>query len=496
MSQDSGKIRVDLARHLLESAHRKLGISPGERRVLYLNLADAGPPAEMAHLTAAGWDVQLALNPAQAETLIKQGAFRAGIVRVDSAEDPSVLQDIESALSADEGIQWIALLSKTFAKQPEICHLVADHCHDYNTVPVDPARLLVILGHAYGMGILRQRPQTVSDSELVWGGMVGTSPVMQQLFRQIERFSTVDAPVLLIGETGTGKELAARAIHQHSDRSRGPFVAVNCAALPSTLIQSELFGHEKGSFTGAHKLRIGRFEAASAGTVFLDEIGDLPLDLQVNLLRVLEERALERVGSTEKIPIDARVIAATNVDLEEAVKQGRFRRDLYFRLNVLHLKVPSLRERGEDIEILARFFLARVSAEVGRRAKGFCRDALLVMNRYPWPGNVRELMNRTRRAAVMCEGRLISLADLGLDRRMRERRVLTLGAARAAAERAAVIAALENTHNNLSQAAVDLGISRTTLYRTIEKLGIGAEVGTVSPLDRSSSPSSGRDDAA
>jgi DNA-binding NtrC family response regulator len=263
----SGKVRVDLARHLPESSGRKLGIMAGQRSLLYLDLP------EIAGASVLDWDVHVATDIREAQALLRQHEFRVAVVLLDPVEDRSVLQDIEAVLSADGDIPWVALLSPSCAQQPEVCRLLADHCHDYHTLPFDPARLLITLGHAYGMAALRRRLPNAPISKTAPGEMVGTSPAMQRLFPQIGQFATVEAPVLLLGETGTGKELAACAVHQHSARSGGPFLAINGAALPPTLIQSELFGHEKGGFTGADRLRVGRFKAASSGTIFLDEIG-------------------------------------------------------------------------------------------------------------------------------------------------------------------------------------------------------------------------------
>jgi DNA-binding NtrC family response regulator len=302
--------------------------------------------------------------------------------------------------------------------------------------------------------------------------MVGTSPVMQALFRDIRKVGAVDAPVLIQGESGTGKELTALAIHARSRRAGAPFMAVNCGALPANLIQSELFGHEKGAFTGAHQRKIGRIEAAAGGTIFLDEIGDLSLDLQVNLLRFLQAKTIERVGGTQSLQVDVRVIAASHVDLERAVAEGRFREDLYYRLNVLHLRVPALRERESDIELLARFFFEKFAKEKNPQVRGFSQQALQVMNTYAWPGNVRELINRIRRAMVMCENRLIAPGDLGLERRGVKRTIRTLGGARAAAEKEAIRYALQYARNNVSRAARELGISRVMLYRLKQKYGI------------------------
>jgi DNA-binding NtrC family response regulator len=274
------------------------------------------------------------------------------------------------------------------------------------------------------------------------------------------------------GESGTGKELVARAVHLHSPRANGPFEAVNCAALPASLIQSELFGHEKGSFTGADRCKIGRFEAASGGTIFLDEIGDLSPELQVILLRVLEQKVMRRVGGTRDIPIDVRVVAATHVDLQKAVANNVFREDLYYRLNVLHLDIPPLRDRAEDIELIAKHYLEQFSSKNNPRVRGFSEGALEVMNYHPWPGNVRELINRVHQATILAEGRMIGASDLGLERRGADRDKMTLDEIRDSAEKTAIAAALARARNNVSRAARDLGISRTTMYRFMEKHSI------------------------
>jgi transcriptional regulator with PAS, ATPase and Fis domain len=285
----------------------------------------------------------------------------------------------------------------------------------------------------------------------------------------------VDAPVLITGESGTGKELAALALHERSSRKDKPFVAVNCGALPNGLIQSELFGHEKGAFTGASQRKIGRIEAAAGGTIFLDEIGDLPLELQVNLLRFLQEKTIERVGGTTSIPVDVRVLAATHVDLEAAVAEGKFREDLYYRLNVLKINTPPLRDRQGDIEVLAKYFFEIFSHEKRRNVKGFSPAALQLMNRYNWPGNVRELISRVRRAMVMCERRLITPKDLDLDKRESQRLVTTLEAARSNAELEAIRNALQKNNSNLTDSARELGVSRVTLYRLIQKNGLACK---------------------
>jgi DNA-binding NtrC family response regulator len=368
----------------------------------------------------------------------------------------------------------VGLVERNLLEDAFTQRLIPGCLYDYHTLPVDTERLLGTLGHAFGMAEASRRLRGIHTVHVNGYRMIGTSPAMQRVYRDIEKIAKVDAPVMVTGESGTGKELAALAIHKQSDRADGPFVAVNCAALPAELIQSELFGHEKGAFTGAHKRRVGRIEAAHGGTIFLDEIGDVPLDQQVNLLRFLQEKTIERVGGTETIPVDVRVITATHVDLQNAIAQGRFREDLFFRLNVLTLEMPPLRKRQGDVEVLAQYYFDQFANERGSRVRGFSRAALEFMNAYAWPGNVRELMNRVRRAIVMCDRRLIAPEDLGLEVGDRNRRIMTLAEARAEAERRAIQDCLELTGHNISRAARELGISRVTLYRLMEKYGQGA----------------------
>ncbi|MDA8165531.1 MAG: sigma-54 dependent transcriptional regulator [Desulfobacteraceae bacterium] len=308
--------------------------------------------------------------------------------------------------------------------------------------------------------------------------IIGNDPAIRKVLQDIDKIAPFEAPVIITGESGTGKELAARIIHQRSKRSKGPFIAVNCGALPANLIQSELFGYRRGAFTGASQDKIGRIEAANQGTILLDEIGDLPLEQQVNLLRFLQEGTIDPVGTRESIPVNVRVIAATHVDLQAAVRKGRLREDLYYRLTVLHLTMPPLRERPADIEPLANYFLSKFAKEKGGRARAFSKPALQIMNGYSWPGNVRELINRVRRAVIMSDTPLITPADLGLDRRTGEREIKTLIQIRAEAERLAIRKSLGMSRNNVSEAARNLGISRIYLYRLMQKHGLMAKEGT------------------
>jgi DNA-binding NtrC family response regulator len=312
-------------------------------------------------------------------------------------------------------------------------------------------------------------PEAVPSED---GYMVGASPPMLRLFELIRRFAASDAPVLIMGESGTGKELAARAIHERSQVSKGPFVAINCGALPTTLIAAELFGHEKGAFTGAIGRKIGRIESAEGGTIFLDEIGDLPPETQVHLLRFLQEKTIERLGGNKSIRVNVRVVTATNVNLREAVAKGRFREDLYYRLNVLAIDMPPLRKRGSDIMLLAKFFLQHFAKEMGRTVHGFDPAAEQALCSYAWPGNVRELIACVRRAAIMSSESTIGLEDLELSGPIGQERVeeeTGLTQVRADAEAGLVRSTLERNKFNIKRAAMALGISRPTLYRLIQR---------------------------
>jgi len=327
------------------------------------------------------------------------------------------------------------------------------------------------LGHAFRRSQLRGRdgqpPQPANSM-----GMVGSSAAIIHLQHQIRKVATNEAPVLIGGESGSGKELAARAVHQLSWRSAGPFVAVNCGAIAPSLIHTELFGHERGSFTGATAGKQGLIESASGGTLFLDEITDLPLDLQTNLLRFLQEHTIHRVGSTRSLKVDARVIAASHVDLSQAVAAGRFREDLFYRLNVLPLMVPPLRERLPDVPILAQHFLEQCKGGRHQRpVEGFSRQAVAAMLAHGWPGNVRELFNRVQRAVVMTDDCLIAPADLGFAVEC-SASCIGLDAARTLAERDAISLTLGRVDRNITHAARELGISRMTLYRLMDKHGL------------------------
>ena len=329
-------------------------------------------------------------------------------------------------------------------------------------------RLRLQLGHCLAQHSMVHY-EAAEDLGNKYVDLIGGSPCMHEMHQLINRFAKVNSPILIIGETGSGKELLARNIHNSSARSKGKFLALNCGAMSPQLVQSELFGHEKGSFTGANQRKIGIIEAAQDGTLLLDEIGDLPLEAQVNFLRFLQEGKIIRVGSTEEIAVDIRIIAATHVNLELAAAQGKFREDLLYRLNVLKIEVPPLRARGSDVLILAEHILNHIKKTNQITAHGFDSEATQSLLTHRWPGNVRELTNRIQRAAVMCDRALITSSDLGLDGSKGTFTIVHLKEAREHAEVVAIEAALMNHGYNFSHAAKALGISRVTLYRLASK---------------------------
>ncbi len=418
-------------------------------------------------LNSVGWHAYRTSEFSSAPIESGGKAIHAGLIELTGV-DKAGIDRYKQLTSSNGAIEWIALTPPALLSDKAICKLIKTHFHDYHTLPIDLPRLLLMLGHAHGKGQLVGLCNEPIEKNGQYG-MIGTSKAMRKLYQHITKISDADAPVLVSGESGTGKELVARAIHQLSPRKGGPFIAVNCAALPANLIQSELFGHEKGAFTGAYQRKIGRLEAATGGTIFLDEIGDLPKPLQVNLLRILQEQVIERLGSNREINLNVRMIAASHVNLELAVQAGTFREDLYYRLNVLGLKSPPLREREYDVEILATHFFEKFSAESRSAARGYSDSALRVMNRYSWPGNVRELINRVRQAVIMSENRLLNPANLGLEKRIICDASLTLEQARAHADNEIIRSALRRNKNNVSEAARQLGVSRATLYRLLQQ---------------------------
>jgi len=354
---------------------------------------------------------------------------------------------------------------------------VGQGAYDFFYKPVDIDVLKMLLRRAFYVSQLEHEHYELQNriSGDSFEGMLGSSPQMQDVFTMIRKVATSDAPILIEGESGTGKELVAHAIHQLSSRNKGPFVVINCGAIPENLIESELFGHEKGSFTGAHTQRKGRVELADGGTLFLDEIGDLPLALQVKLLRFLQEKVTERIGGRKEMEVDARVVAATNRNLNEAMQAGTFREDLYFRLGVITVSLPPLRERKGDVLLLAKAFLKHYSEENHKKLTGFTNPALQAIEDYDWPGNVRELENRIKRAVIMADGKKISPADLEMKSPKSRYSGLSLKEARESLEKEMILKALLQSKGNITKAATSLGVSRPTFYDLMEKFEMGNE---------------------
>jgi two-component system response regulator HydG len=418
---------------------------------------------ERALLARAGWHVRAV------DAYLQDGGvgMRHDDMVVAMADlrrsDARLVQAMGRWMASHPWLPWLAVVTpETTAHTPEYeCILKASV--DFFTVPIDLPRLIDTLTSISG-GRTRGAAKDIA-------GIIGQSPAIRATIASLRKYAPVDLPVLINGETGTGKEAAASALHCLSLRAARPFVAINCGALPPNLVQSELFGHERGAFTGAIARRVGHIESAAGGTVFLDEIGDLPLDAQTSLLRFLQEGTLERVGSSQTIRADVRVLAATHVDLEKAVAQGVFREDLYYRLNVLRLPMPPLRDRAGDIELLAQHFLDAFREHHPSRARAFSSAAKRAMGQFAWPGNVRELLNRVQRAAVVAEDTLIGVTELDLPaEQIGLGNVGTdLGHARIAAERDTIMASLRESDFNISECARRLRVSRVTVYRLCKK---------------------------
>ncbi len=345
---------------------------------------------------------------------------------------------------------------------------IASGAYDFYQKPVDIDQLGLIVRRAFQLyGIEtenRKLEERVGDEQTVLGTMITAAPEMLKVARTIERVANTGVSVMLLGASGTGKELLARGLHQASNRSGGAFVAINCAAIPENLLEAELFGYEKGAFTGAIKTTEGKIELAHGGTLFLDEVGDIPLPLQVKLLRFIQERVIERIGGRKPIAVDTRIVSATHQDLPKMIKAGSFREDLYYRLAEIVVRIPSLAERHGDSVLLARHFLHRFAREMNPQVKGLSPGALAAIDEWPWPGNVRELENRMKRAVIMTDGKLVTAEDLDLEARTEAALPVNLKSARELADRRAIRQVLARTENNISSAAKLLGISRPTLY--------------------------------
>jgi len=428
---------------------------------------------------AQDYEVLIAENRPDALVILRERQPRVVLLDLGLPPHPGDPQEGFAALSeilAHDRLIKVVIISGQSDKAYAL-KAIGEGAFDFLAKPLELTELKLILKRAFYVTQL-EREYREAQRQLdtaTFEGMLGTSSPMQEVFNGIRKVATTDAAVLILGESGTGKEMAAMAIHRRSARKDGPFVAINCGAIPETLLESELFGHEKGAFTGAHAQRKGRIETAAGGTLFLDEIGEMPLQLQVKLLRFLQEKRLERVGGRTQIEVDARVIVATNRDLKAEMENGRFREDLFYRIAVVVLRMPALRQRAGDLQLLAQAFLKRFASENGSEPPKFNDEAIRAIEAHGWPGNVRELENRVKRALIMAEGRRISAADLELSNETQAPAGRTLKEAREAVERELVERSLRRHRGTITRAAEELGISRPTLYELIDKLRIKNE---------------------
>ncbi len=419
---------------------------------------------------------------------------RATAIDLLRAEEPAVVTlDLGLPPDPDGVSEGFATLTEILTLKPDTkiivasghgaresaMRAIASGAYDFYQKPVDIDELGMIVRRAFHLHAieadnLRLAMAPTADTRVL-GGMVTAAPEMLKVARTIERVANTDVSVMLLGASGTGKELLARGVHQASGRKGGAFVAINCGAIPENLLEAELFGHEKGAFTGAVKTTEGKIELAQGGTLFLDEVGDIPLPLQVKLLRFLQERVIERIGGRKSIAVDTRIVCATHRNLEDMISEGSFREDLYYRLAEIVVHIPTLAERPGDAVLLAKHFLASFSAKMNPAVKGLSPDAISAIDRWNWPGNVRELENRIKRAVIMADGKLVTAGDLAIrdnEHDASDGDQINLKAVRDAADRKAIRRAIARTEGNISNAAKLLGISRPTLYDLIKQHGL------------------------
>ena len=425
--------------------------------------------------------------------VIVAGDRASAIAALRSEEPPVVTLDLGLPPDPDGTGEGFAVLDEIMALKPDTkvivatghgaresaLQAIAHGAYDFYQKPVDIDAIGLIVRRALQLHRIesenRQLAARPGTENKVLGRLITAAPEMVKVARTIERVANTNASVVLLGASGTGKELLARGLHEASDRANGAFIAINCAAIPENLLESELFGHEKGAFTGAVKTTEGKIEQANGGTLFLDEVGDIPLQLQVKLLRFLQERVIERVGARRSIAVDTRIVCATHQNLEQMIAEGRFREDLYYRLAEIIVKIPGLAERPGDATLLAKVFLQRFAREMNPQVKGFAADALAAIDAWGWPGNVRELENRVKRAVIMADGKLVGAVDLDLGVRADElASSLNLKSAREQADRKAIRHALARSEGNISSTAKLLGISRPTLYDLLKQYDLHA----------------------
>ena len=421
------------------------------------------------------------------------GDRESALAALRAEEPPVVTLDLGLPPDPDGTTEGFAVLDAIMALRPETKVIVAsghgahesalraieNGAYDFYQKPVDIEALGLIVRRALNLAKIEEENRRLADQvgeeKTVLGGLITSAPEMVKVARTIERVANANVSVMLLGASGTGKELLAKGVHDSSDRKNGAFVAINCAAIPENLLESELFGHEKGAFTGAVKTTEGKIEQAHGGTLFLDEVGDIPLPLQVKLLRFLQERTIERIGGRKAIDVDTRIVCATHQNLENMIAAGDFREDLFYRLAEIVVKIPTLAERPGDATLLAKAFLNRYAAEMNPRVKGFASDALAAIDGWQWPGNVRELENRVKRAVIMADGKLVGADDLDLEATDEENAdVLNLKSAREQSDRKVIRHALARSEGNISSTAKMLGISRPTLYDLLKQYDLQA----------------------
>lgn len=416
------------------------------------------------------------------------GDRESALAHVRRHEPAVVTMDLGLPPDPDGASEGLATLQQILALAPDTKLIVLtgnqDHAnavkaigmgaYDFHQKPFDPEILGLVIERAFYLHALQRdnRRMLQSQADSPMSGIISRDPGMLKLCRSIEKVAPSSATVMLLGDSGTGKELLARALHQLSPRQDKRFIAINCAAIPENLLESELFGYEKGAFTGAAKQTLGKIEIASGGTFFLDEVGDLPMSLQAKLLRFLQERVVERIGGREEIPVDVRIVCATHQKLKDLVAENRFREDLYYRLSEIVITIPPLRERVGDAALLAHHFKNKFSANEGRTSLNFSQEAMDLIESYPWPGNVREMENCIKRAVIMADGPQISVEDLGLSASARIEEHMNLRQVRDEAEYKALVKALARVDGNIVKAAELLGISRPTLYDLMNRHGI------------------------
>ena len=421
-----------------------------------------------------GYEVNIAGDRASAIEQLQK--YNAPVVTLDLGLPPDPANASEGLATLDE-ILNLAPNTKVIVvtgndDRQNALKAISLGAYDFYQKPVEPEILGLIVDRAYSLYELEEENRKfMQDVSSPLDGIVSASPQMLETCRLVEKIGPSEATTLVLGESGTGKEIIASALHRLSPRKDKPFVALNCAAIPENLLESELFGYEKGAFTGAAKQTQGKIETASGGTFFLDEIGDMPLQLQAKMLRFLQERVVERVGGRNPIEVDVRIICATHRNLQELIKQGLFREDLYFRISEIVIEIPPLRARDGDKLLLANHFLKSFSYKNRRTFRGFTEQARAQIDSYTWPGNVRELENKIKRAVVLADGNQITSTDLGFAENS-EKQALSLKEARQQAEKEIIQRTLAVYNNNVSHAAASLGISRPSLYSLIKKLGL------------------------